>query len=60
MANIIETSANQFFFVRDLDDESLAHVWEGIEVKRVKGGWETKAKAKPILVRKAGCTVIAA
>lgn len=60
MATIIETAANQFFFVRDLDDASLAHCWEGIAVKRVKLGWEVKAKAKPILIRKAGCTVVAA
>lgn len=58
MATVVETLANQFFFVRELDDPSLAHCYEGIEVKRVAIGWQTKAKARPILIRKEGCKVL--
>jgi len=50
---IIETSANQFYRVTETNDPALAHVWRGVEVKRVKGQWVDKAKARPQLVRKA-------
>lgn len=56
MPAIVETLANQLFQVRDLPD--VDHVWMGIEVKRVKGGFAPKAKAREILVRKLGCRVI--
>ena len=58
MPRIIETLAGQFFQVRDAG-AGLDHVWLGIEVKRVKGGFAAKAKAREILVRKAGTRVIA-
>jgi len=50
---IIETSANQFFAVRNTNDDDLPHVWFGTEVKRVKGAYVPKARAREILVRKA-------
>ena len=53
---IIETSSNQFFDVKPAD--GIDHAWLGVEVKRVKGGYAPKAKARPILVRKAGSKVI--
>ena len=56
---IIETSANQFFFVVEPADEHLAHCWNGIRVKRSKGGFVAVKNAKASLVRKAGCRVVA-
>ena len=54
---IVETSSNQFFDVKPADGSD--HAWLGVEVKRVKGGgYAPKAKARPILVRKAGSKVI--
>lgn len=57
--HIIETSANQLYAVRETNDASLAHVWFGVEVKRAKGGFVPKAKARETLVRKAASKVIA-
>jgi hypothetical protein len=55
---IVETSSNQLFDVKPAD--GIDHAWLGVEVKRVKGGgYAPKAKARPILVRKAGSRVIA-
>lgn len=56
---IIETSANQFYRVREAGDAALAHCWIGTQVKRVKGAWVDKAKARTELVRKAACRVVA-
>lgn len=55
---IIETSCNHFYRVRETNDANLAHVWFGVEVKRVKGQWVPKAKARETLVRKAASQVI--
>jgi hypothetical protein len=55
---IVETLANQFFRVRETGDPHAAHVWHGIEVKRVRGAYVPKAKAREILVRKLGTRVI--
>ncbi|KQP81109.1 hypothetical protein ASF60_22325 [Methylobacterium sp. Leaf113] len=57
---IIETLANQFFRVRETGDPSAAHVWLGIEVKRVRGAYVPKAKAREILVRKLGTRMVEA
>ena len=54
---IIETSNNQIFQVREAGAD-LDHVWLGVEVKRVKGGFAPKKNAREILVRKAACRVI--
>lgn len=54
---IVETSSNQFFSVKPAGP-GLDHVWEGVEVKRVKGEWVPKAKARPILVRKAASRLV--
>ena len=56
---IIETSANQFFKVRETGDPALSHGWYGIEVKRVKGEYVPKANAREILVRKAFTRIVA-
>jgi len=55
---IIETSCNNFYKVRETNNANLAHVWFGIEVKRVKGEWVPKAKAKETLVRKKASQII--
>lgn len=55
---IIETSANLFYRVRDAGSD-LAHCWMGIPVKRTKAGFVPKANAREMLVRKAGCKVVA-
>jgi hypothetical protein len=58
MTRIIETSSNQFFRVREA--AGIDHAWIGIEVKRVKGEWVPKAKAREILVRKAATRAVEA
>jgi hypothetical protein len=39
---IIETSDNRFFKVTDCADADMAHLFHGIELKRVKGTWVEK------------------
>lgn len=56
---IIETSDNRLFSVRPTGDANLAHVWFGIEVKKVRGAYVPKAKARTQLVRKAATRVVA-
>ncbi|WP_262299716.1 hypothetical protein [Microvirga sesbaniae] len=55
---IIETSDNRFFRVRETGNRDLAHVWFGVAVKRSKGAWIEKAKAREILVRKAASRIV--
>ena len=63
---VIETSCNQFYRVRETGDASLAHVWYGVAVKRVRCGkratasfdYIPKANAREIMVRKAGSRVM--
>lgn len=55
---IIETTANQFYRVTETGEPNLAHVWNGVQVKRSKGAWVDKAKARIELVRKAGCKIV--
>ena len=52
---IIETTANQLFFVADYDDAALSHVWRGLRVKRSKtiDGYTVIGKREE-MVRKAG------
>lgn len=54
---IIETSANQLYFVVEFEDPALAHVWKGLRVKRIPDGFTVIAK-KAELVRKAGARVV--
>ena len=56
---IIETSANQLFRVRECSPPA-DHVWIGSEVKRSKGAFVPKAKARDILVRKAATRLVCA
>jgi hypothetical protein len=60
MPAVIETLAGQFFRIRETGDPQAAHVWLGVEVKRVRGGFADKAKAREILVRKLGTRAVAA
>ena len=55
---IIETLTNQFYQVRESSDPLLAHCWLGVELKRVKGGFTQKAKAREQLIRKIGTRTI--
>lgn len=57
---IIETTAGQKYRVRETNSDDLAHVWFGIEVKKVGASYEAKKNAREILVRKAGAVQIAA
>ncbi|TGD98079.1 hypothetical protein [Methylobacterium nonmethylotrophicum] len=58
--HVVETSAGQFFQVRQAGSADLDHVWNGVEVKKAKGGFVPKARAREILVRKIGSRVVAA
>ncbi len=53
---IIETTSNQFYRVEAA--AGIDHAWLGVEVKRAKGGWVEKAKARPILVRKLSTRIV--
>ncbi|MGV7034886.1 hypothetical protein [Methylobacterium symbioticum] len=57
--HVVETLANQFFQVRDAGRPELDHVFLGVEVKRSKGAFVPKAKAREIAVRKLGTRVVA-
>lgn len=56
---IAQTTDGRLFMVADYDDANLAHVWRGVEVKRVKGGYTVKSGAKETMVRKAGSKIVA-
>ena len=56
---IIEDTANRFWMVRDTRNTDLAHVWFGVEVKRAKGGFTPKAKARETLVRREATRLVA-
>lgn len=58
--HIVETSAGLLFQVADAGSSDLAHVFRGIAVKRVRGGFALKKGAREILVRRMGCRVVAA
>jgi hypothetical protein len=53
---IIETSSGQRFKVQD--NAATPHAWLGVEVKAVRGAYVPKAKARPILVRKAATRIV--
>lgn len=57
---IIETSANQFYSVRETGDAALNHVWFGQRVKRIKGSFVPSAKIRTELVRKDSSKIIQA
>lgn len=56
---IIETSANQLYFVADYEDANLAHVWRGLRVKRTQSGFLVTGKREE-MVRKAASRVVEA
>ncbi len=55
---IAETTCGRLFAVRETGSPDLAHVWHGLEVKRTRGGFAPKSKAREVLVRKAGSRLI--
>jgi len=55
---IIETTDNRFYRVRETGQDGLDHVWFGLPVKRSKGQWVEKAKARTELVRKEASRVV--
>lgn len=57
---IIETTDNRYFQVRETDCPELAHVWFGIPVKRAKGVFIPRVKARETLVRKEGSRIVVA
>lgn len=57
---IIETSCNHLYRVEETGDDNLAHVWFGVEVKRVRGEYVPKVKARKTLVRKEASRVVVA
>lgn len=54
---IIETSANQLYFV--VESPISTHCWDGLRVKRVKGGFVVVKNAKPELIRKEATRFVA-
>lgn len=56
---IVKTSDGQLFKVRDAGPD-YPQAWIGSAVKMVRGAFVAKAKARDILVRKAGSRVVAA
>lgn len=59
MAQIIEDTANRLYAVEETGDAALAHVWFGIEVKRIRGAYVPKKNARRQLVRKEATRVVA-
>ncbi len=55
---IAETSCGRLFAVRETGSPDLSHVWHGVEVRRTRGGFAPKSKARTILVRKLGSRLI--
>ena len=55
---IIQTSDNRFYRVTETNDANLAHVWNGVEVKRLRGDFVDKKNARPTLVRKAASHLV--
>jgi len=57
---IVESSDNRLFAVRETNDPDLAHVFHAIPMKRIKGGgFAVKGAGRMILLRKAGCRIVA-
>ena len=54
----VRDTANRTYFVKETGSADLVHVWDGLEVKKVSGGYQIKKNAKPVLVRKVGCVVV--
>jgi hypothetical protein len=57
---IIETSCGRFYRVTSHIDADLAHLYAGVAVKKVKGQWINRAKARPEMIRKAATKVVEA
>lgn len=57
---VIETSCNRFYRVTETGNPDLAHVWMGVEVKRVRGQFVDKKNARQELVRKAATRIVEA
>jgi len=57
---VIETSANQFYRVKETKCPDLQHVWYGVAVKRTREGFVDKKNAHETLIRKDCCRVVEA
>ena len=57
---IIETSDNRFYRVTESIQPELAHLWFGVPVKKVRGEWTDKKRARPQMVRKAASRLVEA
>ena len=55
---IIQETNGTFCQVRETGNPDLAHVWFGVEVKKVAGGFAPKKNAKERLVRKEAARVV--
>lgn len=54
---IVQTSSGQFFRVSENND--ISHAWTGVQVRRIGREYFEKGAARIVLVRKAGCVVVA-
>lgn len=57
---IIQASDGRYFAVTETGSPDLAHVWNGVEVKRITNGWVSKKNARQQLVRKAATRIVEA
>lgn len=58
---IIETTANQLYYVIPYREPELSHVWQGFRVKRSKtavGGFALAKNARSEMVRREGCKIV--
>lgn len=55
---IVETSDCRIYRVTETGSSDLAHVWNGVRVKRVGGQWVDCKNARVELVRKLGATIV--
>jgi len=55
---IIETTDNRFYRVIPSELANIPQCYLGVEVKRVKGEYVPKVKARPMLVRREATRVI--
>jgi len=57
---IIETSDNRFYRVIKNINSDLSHCWDAVAVKKVRGTWVDRARARTELVRKAATRIVEA
>ena len=57
---IIETLDGNIYRVTETGSADLAHVWNGVRIRRVGGKWVDRKNARVELVRKVGARVLSA